>query len=135
MGFRVWKPLHDVISIPDIEERLYVARNVSLILEAGVWKSYSGCDGDGGHKKAIGIVVWPIVAFVCTILRWGFRVECYFVCLVMELGSGQSFRVGFLVRRRLDIHSFLARMRGFTNDQAFQKCYQLGAQSTLSRSG
>ena len=57
-----------MVSIPTIEERLYVARGICFSVEAGVWKSHFGHDGDDRQGKVIVTEVWTTVAFVCTTL-------------------------------------------------------------------
>ena len=50
-----------------------------------------------------------------SLLRRGFRVAHSSVCRVIDLVSGRSCRVGSLIHQWLDIHSLLARLRGFTD--------------------
>ena len=57
-----------MVSIPDVEERLYVAHGVGFSVKTGLRESESGHDGDGRPTKATYPMVWATVAFVRTTL-------------------------------------------------------------------
>ena len=114
VSFCFWKPLHHVISIPNIEQQPDVARSVCFSIEAWIGEGHFGrYDGQGKIMILVCLTSRCWMSMESTLWsgqispRRGFFRARSSVWHVMDLVSGRSCRVGSLGRLRLDIHSLL----------------------------